>query len=79
MGLFDNLFGKVSATRNNKKVENLKEAAEEIILDRRIKCVFLAREQGLSKEEMLEKYLDASLGSIDVFIYLDEKIYRQDG
>lgn len=53
---------------NNVNLDDLKKAAEQIVFERRDKCLVLAREQGLSKEEILPKYIDATIGSVNVFI-----------
>ncbi len=68
MGIWKRLFGKTTATQGNVNLEDLKEDAERIVSERRSKCIALASEQGLSREEMLPKYIDAKLGSVDVFV-----------
>jgi hypothetical protein len=68
MSIWKRLFGKATATQGNVNLEDLKEDAQRIVLERCSKCVALASEQGLSKEEMLPKYIDATLGSVDVFV-----------
>jgi hypothetical protein len=68
MGFFSRLFGSASSSQPARKLSELTAVADEIVRERRFACVEVIRQRGLPEEEATKMYIDATLGSVDVFV-----------